>query len=76
MEAKKAKEVLEKRYRKHNDYIKNSFDRVSVTLPKGTKDIIKKSGYTVNGLINDLVSEWIQKTNAESVFDDFPKLED
>ena len=30
----------EKQYKRQNDYIKNTFDRVSVTLPKGTKEKI------------------------------------
>ena len=76
MDGKTAIQRLEKQYKRQNNYIKENFDRVSVTLPKGTKDIIKKSGYTVNGLINDLISDWIQKTSADSVFDDFPNLED
>lgn len=44
-----------KQYARQNDYIKNNFERVSVTLPKGTKDKIKKTGQTVNGFINKVV---------------------
>lgn len=60
MDAKKAKETLERRYRKHNDYIKENFDRISVTLPKGTKEKIKDAGFTVNGLVNELVFNWLE----------------
>lgn len=57
---KKALEALkrqEKQYKRQNDYIKAAFDRVSVTLPKGTKEKITAAGYTVNGYINELVKK-------------------
>lgn len=44
-----------KQYARQNDYIKNNFERVSVTFPKGTKEKIKKTGQTVNGFINKVV---------------------
>ena len=46
-----------KQYARQNDYIKNNFERVSVTLPKGTKNAIKKTGETVNGFINRIIKE-------------------
>lgn len=57
---KKALEALErqrKQYQRQNDFIKENYERVSVTLPKGTKDRIKKTGQTVNGFINKVVLE-------------------
>ena len=33
MTGKEAKERLERQYKRQNEYIKNNFDRVSVTLP-------------------------------------------
>lgn len=59
MDGKKAIETLQKRYKRQNDYIKNSFDRVSITLPKGTKDRIKATGNSLNGLINELVLKYL-----------------
>ena len=57
---KKALAALErqkKQYARQNEYIKNSFDRVSVTLPKGTKERIKAAGVgSVNAYINALVA--------------------
>lgn len=50
----------EKQYKRQNDYIKNAFDRVSVTLPKGTKEKITASGESVNGFINRLVKEYFE----------------
>ena len=81
MDGKKAIETLQKRYKRQNDYIKNSFDRVSITLPKGTKDRIKANGYSINGLINELVIGWLneqEQTRQADLFDlpDLPELED
>ena len=50
----------EKQYKRQNDYIKSAFDRVSVTLPKGTKEKITASGESVNGFINRLVKEYFE----------------
>ena len=57
MTGKQAKEILKKQYGRQNDHIRQNYDRISVTLPKGTKDIIIAKGETVNGYINRLVSE-------------------
>ena len=59
----------EKQYKRQNDYIKNTFDRVSVTLPKGTKEKIIASGDSVNGLINRLVKEYLEKITQETAQD-------
>lgn len=58
--ALKALERQEKQYKRQNEYIKNAFDRVSIALPKGTKERITASGETVNGLINRLVKEYLE----------------
>lgn len=57
MTGKEAKEILKKQYKRQNEHIKENYDRISITLPKGTKDIIKAKGETVNAYINRLVSE-------------------
>lgn len=59
MDGKEAIKRLEKQYKRQNDYIKNSYDRVSITLPKGTKERIKATGESINGLINVLVLEYL-----------------
>ena len=59
---KKALKALERQqtqYRRQNDYISKNFDRVTVTLPKGTKQEILNRGETVNGLINRLVKDYL-----------------
>jgi len=63
--ALKALEQQRKRYKYQNDYIKGSYDRVSVTLPKGTKNRITETGETVNGLINRLVREYLENYTNE-----------
>lgn len=50
-----------KQYARQNDYIKNNFERVSVTLPKGTKEKIKEEGKTANGLINELIANHFEE---------------
>lgn len=53
--AEKALKTLQKQYKRQNKYISETFDRISVTLPKGTKERIKNAGFTVNGFINEVV---------------------
>lgn len=55
MTGKEAKERLERQYKRQNEYIKNNFDRVSVTLPVGTKERIKATGESINGFVCRLV---------------------
>lgn len=52
---KNAQEVLDKMYKRQNKYIAENYDRVSLTLPKGTKQRITSKGETVNGFINRIV---------------------
>ena len=59
MDGKQAIKVLQKQYRRQNEYIKQNYDRVSITLPKGTKDRIQAAGETANGLIKRLVLNWL-----------------
>lgn len=71
-----AKEAIErvgrqkKRIKRQNEHIKENYDRVSVTLPKGTKESIKEHGETVNGLINKLVLEYLDSFKSDRVEDD------
>ena len=61
---KKALQALErqtKQYKRQNDFIKNSYDRVSVTLPKGTKQRIMDTGQSVNAFINEAVKQKLEK---------------
>ena len=42
-------------YKRQNERIKEYYDRVSITLPKGTKERIREKGETLNGYITRLV---------------------
>ena len=65
MTGKEAIERLEKQYKRQNEHIKENYDRVSITLPKGTKERIKAKGETVNGYITRLVLSDLGEGKAE-----------
>ena len=56
-----ALERQKKQYQRQNNYIKGNFDRVSVTLPKGTRERIKATGESVNSFINKVVKKELDK---------------
>ena len=47
--------ISEKQYKRQNEHIKENYDRISITLPKGTKERIKSKGESINGYITRLV---------------------
>ena len=57
--ALQALERQERQYKRQNDFIKNKYDRQSLTMPIGTKDAIRERGETVNGVINKLLKLWL-----------------
>ncbi len=65
-----AKEAIErverqqKRIKRQNEHIKENYDRVSVTLPKGTKQRINNLGESINGFICRLVSSELDRLEA------------
>ena len=65
MTGKEAIERLEKQYKRQNEHIKENYDRVSITLPKGTKERIKAKGESVNGYITRLVLSDLGKEDEE-----------
>lgn len=62
---KELQEYLTKRYKKQNNKIKETYDRISVTLPKGTKERIKLQGESINGYINRLVLADLERLEQE-----------
>lgn len=50
-------------------YVKENYDRFSITMPKGSKDKIKAHaearGESVNGFINRAVDETIERDNQK-----------
>lgn len=62
MNDKKIIENYKNRMKRQNEAIKEKYDRISCTLPKGTKEAIAQRGKTVNGLINELVAQYLEQT--------------
>ena len=61
--AKTDQEIIEKyraRIKRQNETIKESYDRISATLPKGTIDRIKALGFTVNFVVNQSVLAFLE----------------
>lgn len=52
-----------------NKYIKNHYDRLNITLPKGQRDIIAKvaakHGKSVNSFVRRLINEALSKENLD-----------
>lgn len=61
---KNAQEVLDKMYKRQNKYIAENYDRVSLTLPKGTKQRITSKGETVNGFINRIALSELERLES------------
>jgi hypothetical protein len=74
MTDKDAKQRLEQQYKRQNEHIKKSYDRVSATLPVGTVERIKSHGLSVNGLINSLVLKELDRLESEQMQEE-PKEE-
>mgnify|MGYP003581754543 CR=1 FL=1 len=60
----KEKAKLETQYKRQNKFIKENYDRVSVTLPKGTKERILATGESVNGFLCRLVAQEFAKSQT------------
>lgn len=65
MELIDAKRKLEKRYARQNEYNKNKYDRFSLMLPTGYKEVIKeqakKEGKSLNNFILEAIQEKMKK---------------
>lgn len=52
-----------------NKYVKNNYDRINVTFPKGQKELIAKAaeaaGESVNGYIKKAVDQRMEQDNAD-----------
>lgn len=55
MDEEKVIENYKNRIKRQNEKAKANYDRISVMLPKGTKDRIQAQGLTINGFVNQLV---------------------
>jgi len=62
MDKKKAVERLKNQYDRQNNFVREKYDRISLTLPKGTKDRIKAvSGESVNAWIFSLIDKELKR---------------
>ena len=68
----KIKESRTKQMKRQNEFIKDNYNRFSVTLPKKyTKEYIKEiTGESVNGLINRLIADEIERREKLKLSDD------
>lgn len=65
--AKTDKEMLDNykaRIKRQNNAIRENYDRISATLPKGTIDRIKSLGLTVNGVVNECVLAYLEEAET------------
>lgn len=65
MSKKELQDHLKKRYKDQNNKIKENYDRVSATLPDGTKERIKNLGLSINGYINELVLKDLERREKQ-----------
>ena len=47
------------RIKRQNDAVKNNYDKISCTIPKGTKDKIRSYGYSVNAFVNEAIRRYL-----------------
>ncbi len=63
------KTVSKAQQRSVNKYVKENYDRINVTLPKGKKEIIKahaeSMGESVNGFISRAIDNQIERDKRE-----------
>ena len=58
---KKILDSAKKRLKRQNDYIKNNYDRVSIVMEKGKKEMILKTGESINGFINAAIDRELNR---------------
>ena len=66
MEEKKMIENYKSRVKRQNEKAKENYDRISVMLPKGTKDRIQAQGLTINGFVNQLVLDKLDELESNN----------
>lgn len=67
MSEKKSAKVSKAQQSAVNKYVKNNYDRINVTFPKGQKEVLKahasEHGESVNAFIIRAVSETMERDN-------------
>ena len=73
------KKVSKAQQRAVNKYVKNNYDRILLTVPKGEKEVIQRAasaaGVSLNAYIRGAVSDRIQREqgNAPAASDNAPE---
>ena len=63
MTGREARKKVVKQYKRQNEHIRNNYDRASITLPKGTKERILQKEDSINGYVNRLIMQDLEKDN-------------
>ncbi len=58
------------RIKRQNDAVKNNYDKISCTIPKGTKDKIRSYGYSVNTFVNEAIRRYLAYLEPEEPVDE------
>ena len=62
-----------------NKYVKDNYDRILITVPKGRKDVIKSiadaHGESVNGYIQRAIDERMERDTAQAPASTAPAVE-
>ena len=62
-----------------NKYMKENYDRINLTVPKGKKEIVSTHAQarseSVNGFINRAIDETMERDNAASAASEGPEKE-
>lgn len=61
-------------FKRQNQYVKDNYDRVALTLPKGTKERIKNHSSNVNGFIREAVIEKLESLENNDKLEEYKKL--
>lgn len=61
MDRQEAVKKLQKRYSYNNQYIRENYDRIALTLPRGTKERLAKTGQKTNTLIRELILNYLDE---------------
>lgn len=46
-------------FKYQNDFVKNNYDRINLTMPKGKKDTIKQAATTAGMSVNEFINQCI-----------------
>lgn len=58
------------RIKRQNDAVKNNYDKISCTIPKGTKDKIRSHGYSLNTFVNEAIRRYLAYLEPEEPVDE------